>query len=81
MKGLAIGRIVHYCPPPSAPHPVQAAIVTQVVDKDKGIVNLLIFPVGNPYPEKNVRYSEAQPLPNSWCWPPREDTHGTTQGK
>lgn len=66
MKGLQVGRIVHYVDE-DGKH--KAAMVTAI--HDEASVSLQVFgPVPNPFPTV-VLYSESGVLPNSWHWPER----------
>jgi hypothetical protein len=78
--GLAIGRVVHYVFSQGEHRP---AIVTRVVDKKIGLVNLNVLRdyeditefVGvnsSGYLVANVYPSETAPL-RTWHWPERED--------
>ena len=67
MKGLAIGRIVHYVGTDREHAP---AIVTRVVDLEKGIINLTVFPdLEEPYFRYEVPYKETTEKASSWHWP------------
>jgi hypothetical protein len=82
-KGLAIGRVVHFVRSPGEHRP---AIVTRVIDKETGIVNLNVFrdaeDHGALYPEQGasaiatVEYgipgTDGAPT-GTWHWPERED--------
>ena len=74
MKGLAIGRIVHFHPPTTAgvvADNAQPAIITKV-HNDEGMVNLAAF--GDMEPRKgwsSVPYSK-EPRGYSWHWPEKE---------
>jgi hypothetical protein len=79
-KGLTIGRVVHYVVSPGEHRP---AIVTRVVDKKIGLVNLNVLRdyeditafvgVNNGgYLVANVYPSETLPV-RTWHWPERED--------
>lgn len=70
MNGLIVGRMVHYVPP-DGPDAVQAAVVCRVIDANKGIVHLHVFPSGTSYVATNVTYFETGGR-NTWHWPPRE---------
>jgi len=66
MKGLTVGRIVHFVgiDPQHA-----AALVTRVLDAEKGIVNLTVFPdMEEPYFRCEVPYEEAATSAHSWHW-------------
>jgi hypothetical protein len=78
--GLAIGRVVHYVFSLGEHRP---AIVTRVVDKKVGLVNLNVLrdyediygSVGvndSGYMVTNVYPSETYPM-RTWHWPERED--------
>lgn len=69
MKGLVVGRMVHYRPRGS--FAVRAAVVTEVLDKEKGDVHLMVFHPGQMAPESKVPYSEL-PYEGSWSWIPVE---------
>jgi hypothetical protein len=71
MKGLTVGRIVHYV---TVDFIHRAAIVTQVPDKAVGIVNLVVFSTNGAIPTAmpteavfSVRYSEEH-TGNTWHW-------------
>lgn len=74
MKGLIPGKIVHYV---NGGGWTFAAIVTHVVNKEKGIVNLTVFyhyyhkDLGTNYGCKEVPYSEGGE-PYTWHWMPEE---------
>lgn len=81
MKGLAVGRIVHYIPGDSMLTEVfrnhYAAIVTRVVDKERGVINIMAFadkhPVAGGFSfRESVPYSETPGL-MTWHWPEIED--------
>lgn len=64
MEGLTTGRIVHY----GTQH--KAAIVSAVVNKAQGVVDLHVFDNSVSYPVVLVRgvpFSEA-PKPKTWHW-------------
>lgn len=66
MKGLTVGRIVHFV---GVDVEHTAAIVTRVLDKEKGIVNLTIFPdLEEPSVRSEVPYEEAATSAHSWHW-------------
>lgn len=68
MKGLAVGRIVHYV---DSEGEHKAAIVTAVHDEQS--VNLQVFgQTEDPFP-KCILYSESGVLPRSWHWPERAE--------
>lgn len=67
MKGLGVGRIVHFFPP-TVDHSVgepQAAIVTRLSEKD-GNAEVAVFPGGEVFSE--VPFAKV-PTPYSWRWP------------
>lgn len=71
IKGLAIGRMVHYVPP-SGPMPIQAAIVASIKDADRGVVGLHVFPHGTSYFASEVSYFDpngGEGPRNTWHWP------------
>lgn len=70
MEGLAIGRIVHFV---GINPDHSAAIVTRVVDKEKGIVNLTVFhDLEDELSVRNeVPYQEEKTNAHSWHWPER----------
>lgn len=68
MKGLAIGRIVHY-QSPTQPTRIQAAMIASIKDADKGVVGLHVFPHGTSYFATDVQYFEAGGAQNTWHWP------------
>lgn len=72
MKGLVIGRIVHYVTTNSKE--TCAAIVTGVVDQDAGTVNVMVFSdlAGNAVQARNKPFSENSE-PGTWHWPPRNE--------
>lgn len=68
MEGLTEGRIVHY-----GKRPVKAAIVSCVVNKAQGIVDLHVFKGDSTFPVQLVRgveYSE-EPEIGKWHWIPK----------
>jgi len=85
MEGLGVGRIVHYNP--GADQPCHAAIVTKVVRKDEGMVNLTTFYPGGGTRDCHMVFADAgmtsadvgapeTPLvlytSGTWHWPERE---------
>lgn len=79
MEGLVVGRIVHYV---TIVYFERPAIVVNVIDKEKGIVNLQVFGDTNsaliPYIgegnlnwESKVPYSEEGSA-HTWHWIERE---------
>ncbi len=70
MKGVIVGRIVHFHPPTAdqSVAEAQAAIITKIHD-DKETVNLSVFPDSAARQSFNsVPFSE-KPAPYSWHWP------------
>lgn len=70
MKGLGVGRIVHYVDV-NGDH--LAAIVTEIIDPEEGRVNLSVFNVmvGSPPIERlrRVPHSVEGQMVYSWHWP------------
>jgi len=69
MKGLVVGRMVHYRP--RGTFAVRAAVVTEVLDKEQGDVHLMVFHPGQSAPESKVPYSEMA-FEHTWGWIPVE---------
>jgi hypothetical protein len=66
MKGLRTGRIVDYVSDMGEHTP---AIVTQVMNKEEGIVYLTLFPPRrNPKPLPFLTTYSAEPARHSWHW-------------
>lgn len=74
MTGLQVGRMVHYLR--GQAH--LAAIVSEVVDKEKGVVNLHVFhqESGSSF-VREVGYSDQVGETNTWHWPERDDDEET----
>lgn len=80
MNGLAVGRIVHFTAPDyngtkvngELPLACHAAIVTRLVDEEKGVINLQWFDDNSRHVARRVIHSE-QPKENAWHWPERTD--------
>ena len=76
MKGLGIGRIVHYHHT-SVRDGMCAAIVTRIVDKERGVVQLQLFQEGSAAVHKySVGFSdltEGDTAAGFWTWPPRDE--------
>ncbi|MCL5292021.1 MAG: hypothetical protein M1548_05765 [Actinobacteria bacterium] len=71
MKGLQIGRIVHYVSEEGNPH--RAAIITRVHDATRGAVDLHIMPPGgSAFDHYGIDHSE-DPKEGTWHWPERVD--------
>ncbi len=70
MEGLTVGRNVHY-----VIHDGQhfAAIVTAVLDRDMGVIDVVVFPPSNAaalpatFAVEPARYSEGKE-PGTWHW-------------
>jgi len=73
VKGLAIGRIVHYRDLGGVDH---AAIVVKVSDAALGLVNLVEFgihPGDDPtHILHDIAFSEAPDTPRAWRWPEKK---------
>lgn len=68
MKGLQVGRIVHYVSEEGNPH--RAAIVTRV-NYTSSDVDLHVIPPGGPtFDRYEVEHSE-EARENTWHWPER----------
>ncbi len=77
MKGLAVGRIVHFTYPDLVgnvkpnEHPLidHAALIVRVVDAERGVVNLVWWDGnGDATKQRNVPYSETA-KESCWHWP------------
>ncbi len=69
MDGLTVGRIIHYV---GVSPQCTAGIVTRILDKEKGIVNLTLFPdLEEPTVKDSIPYEEEAQTPRSWHWPKR----------
>lgn len=75
MKGLGIGRVVHYVLLSGKHRP---AIVVEVWDKEAGVINLQVFTdsandgaemSGNLVWRTSVKYDATGLTPNTWHWP------------
>jgi hypothetical protein len=72
IKGLAVGRIVHFTRDGENTSP---AMVTKVWSRETGSVNLSIFVEDDDRPvvrETSVLYSESRE-PRTWRFPSRDD--------
>lgn len=78
IKGLAVGRVVHLTYPDYTGDQVDnayplmcfAAIVTRVIDAERGIVNLQWFDDNSIHAARKVLMKETdQPVENTWHWP------------
>ena len=67
-KGLVVGRIVRF----RTAGGIAPAIVTAVVDKNEGMVNLQVFLTTKIVARENVSYSEVRAT-DAWHWPPRDE--------
>lgn len=72
MKGLAVGRTVHYVAPGSAdgtyPSEHRAAIVTRVDSKEHGLVSLAVLnPTGIHFVENLPHDPDGEAY--TWHWP------------
>lgn len=74
MKGLVIGRIVHYV---TAGYGERAAIIVDIWNEEKAVVNLQVFGntgnTGDLFGEKNLRWEFNVPYneeltAHSWHW-------------
>lgn len=81
IKGLGVGRIVHF---QVSKDRIRPAIVTRVIDREEGKVGLCLFadpndPPGLPYDATMNTFGVAvydgneEPRPMTWHWPPRVD--------
>lgn len=73
MEGLGIGRIVHYVAygTPGGEYPAgahRAAIVTEIVNKEKGIIGLCVLNPTGMFFNTNIEYS-AGGTAGTWHWP------------
>lgn len=73
MEGLGVGRVVHYAVDRETSF---AAIVTNVLNKEIGLVNLTVFRDlpgndGAVFRALSRGFSEAGE-PGTWHWPPRD---------
>ena len=69
MDGLTTGRIVHYVMPNQVHRP---AVVVNVGDEEKGVVNLMVF-TDPGLDGEGIRYStdvehSEDPAVNTWHW-------------
>lgn len=74
MDGLAVGRVVHYVAygTPKGEFPAnvhRAAIVTEVEDKEKGIVGLCVLNPTGMFFNLHLQYSADTNIPGTWHWP------------
>lgn len=74
MDGLAVGRVVHYVAygTPKGEFPVgahRAAIITEINDKDNGIVSLCVLNPTGLFFNQNLPYNADGSVPGSWHWP------------
>ncbi len=72
MDGLQIGRMVHYVAygTPGGEFPAgvhRAAIVTEIVDEEKGIVSLCVINPTGMFFAQNLPFSE-ETKPGTWHW-------------
>ena len=67
MEGLTEGRIVHYS---LGVGEHRAAIVTDVIDKNAGVVSLVVFwlQYDSPMDTNYVSYNEHTDYYGSWHW-------------
>lgn len=70
----SIGRTVHYqrygTPGGEYKSEPSAAIITEVVNEDTGIVHMTVLNPTGLHFNRDVPYSEV-PKPGHWNWPPR----------
>jgi len=68
-KGITIGRIVHYV----GMDPYHsAAIVTRVINPEKGVVNLRVFSdLEESFVRSAIPYEEEGQTFQTWHWPER----------
>lgn len=73
MVGLTIGRDVHYVAPGSAdgtyPPAHRAAKITEIQDKDKGVINLIVFNPTGVHFVQGITFDEGSHGPFTWHWP------------
>lgn len=78
MNGLTVGRIVHYTFQDDlgrsknevTPLMCHAAIITRVIDAERGIVNLQWLDDNSLHVARGVRNCDpATPVENTWHWP------------
>lgn len=77
-KGLAVGRVVHFTYPdymdsaPGSVYPLMchAAVITRVIDAERGVVNLQWFDDNSRHAARKILINETgQPVENTWHWP------------
>lgn len=73
MEGLGVGRVVYYAVDRETSF---AAIVTNVLDKETGLVNLTVFrdlptEQGAIFRAMSRTFNESRE-PGTWHWPPRD---------
>jgi hypothetical protein len=72
MRGLGIGRIVHYVIPEGEfKNLCRPAIVTQIWS-NFGVINIVVFSELGAIPINSVHFDETK-IPNSWHWPDMEN--------
>lgn len=67
-KGLVMGRIVRV----NTARGAYPAIVTSVLDKTTGLIDLQVFFTREIEAWQEIAYSEAKEI-GCWHWPPREE--------
>lgn len=72
MEGLQVGRIVHYVAYGTPNHEYEqgahrAAIITEIINKESGLVNLAIFNPTGIHWNTSIMYSETL-RPGTWHW-------------
>lgn len=78
MQGLGIGRVVHYVaygtPKNEFPQGVhRAAIVTEIEDKEKGIVTLCVLNPTGMFFNSHLEFDKTALRPGTWHWPEKVD--------
>lgn len=75
MEGLGIGRIVHYraygTPQGEYPAACRAAIITEVVDGEQGLINLCVVNPTGLFFNQRCPYDPTGTAGGSWHWPER----------
>lgn len=73
MDGLAVGRVVHYVsygtPKGEYTQECRAAIVTEVEDREIGVVGLCVLNPTGIFFNRNVAYDPTEKKGGTWHWP------------